>query len=526
MKWRGNSSTQKRRGVVLLAVLVVLVLLSLAAYQYTDLMIAESASSENYHRVARVRALAESGVHYTAALLSNPENFLSENMLDSNPYDNERMFKGIPIKGADGTEIGFFSVIAPVDPEDDNGGSVRYGVSDETGKININAVMKRDPTGDQLFEMLKKLPNMEEDFAAAIVDWVDDNTDVYGQGKGAEDYSGSGYRAKNGPLDNIQELLLVRGVTEYLLYGDDRNRNGVQDAGEGSGGAFDRGWSAYLTIHSREQTLNTLDIPLLYVNQEDLETLYTTLVDQQMDPDLAKFIVLYRQRGPASKSGGSQSIGRTIASLFMPKGKSSSSSNTQQTIQGNLSDYEPEFETIAKRPIRSLFDLVDVEVEVPGKSGSPKVRYASPLNDKTRRGDLLPQLFEQLTIFEETDIPARININTAPREVLAAMPALTPADVEAILDKRPRYSSQSAPPTNYQTLAWLMTELDLKAATLKEIEKVATTRSQVFKLQVLGYEAEGKGPAARVEAVIDTNGGRPRIIGFRDLSDMGRTSVK
>src|SRR3712207_7421523 len=33
--------------------------------------------------------------------------------------------------------------------------------------------------------------------------------------------------------------------------------------------------------------------------------------------------------------------------------------------------------------------------------------------------------------------------------------------------------------------------------------------SQVYRVQVLSYLAEEKGPAARVEAVIDTNGGRP-----------------
>jgi hypothetical protein len=32
---------------------------------------------------------------------------------------------------------------------------------------------------------------------------------------------------------------------------------------------------------------------------------------------------------------------------------------------------------------------------------------------------------------------------------------------------------------------------------------------------------EGKGPTIRVEAVIDTNGGRPRIIAWRDLSELG-----
>ena len=64
------------------------------------------------------------------------------------------------------------------------------------------------------------------------------------------------YRCKNGPLDSIEELLLVKGVTMGLLFGNDRNRNGVLDPDEDDGsGVLDRGWAAYLTIHSREQNV-------------------------------------------------------------------------------------------------------------------------------------------------------------------------------------------------------------------------------------------------------------------------------
>ena len=49
------SSQQERRGVVLLAALVVIVLLSLAAYQYSDLMINEYKAATNAHRAAQAR---------------------------------------------------------------------------------------------------------------------------------------------------------------------------------------------------------------------------------------------------------------------------------------------------------------------------------------------------------------------------------------------------------------------------------------------------------------------------------------
>ena len=43
----------------------------------------------------------------------------------------------------------------------------------------------------------------------------------------------------------------------------------------------------------------------------------------------------------------------------------------------------------------------------------------------------------------------------------------------------------------------------------------------MYRVQVLGYFDQGL-PMARVEAVIDTNGGKPRIIYWRDLSDLGK----
>ena len=44
-------------------------------------------------------------------------------------------------------------------------------------------------------------------------------------------------------------------------------------------------------------------------------------------------------------------------------------------------------------------------------------------------------------------------------------------------------------------------------------------------MEVLGYFEDKKGPIARVEAVIDTNFGRPRIILWRDWSELGRTRM-
>src|SRR5262249_55945547 len=100
MLYRSPSSGQQpRQGVVLIAVLVVVSVLALAAYQYSELMNAETRAAAGPTRAAQTRRAAEPGVHYVAALLSDP-NSLSETLNDT-PYDNPTYFKDVLVQDSD-----------------------------------------------------------------------------------------------------------------------------------------------------------------------------------------------------------------------------------------------------------------------------------------------------------------------------------------------------------------------------------------------------------------------------------------
>src|SRR5262249_39215025 len=155
-----------------------------------------------------------------------------------------------------------------------------FGVIDEGGKINLNALMQLDSSGTIAHNMLLNLPNMTEDIANSILDWIDADSEPRTSGAENDYYSGLNppYRAKNAPLDSLDELLLVKGVTPRLLYGNDTNRNGILDPEEDDGsGGWDPGWSAYLTIYSRERNLNSQGNPRIYVNDSNLDVLYQKL---------------------------------------------------------------------------------------------------------------------------------------------------------------------------------------------------------------------------------------------------------
>ncbi len=149
---------------------------------------------------------------------------------------------------------------------------------------------------------------MTQEIAYNIVTWMGGS---YGISNGGYDdgyYHGltPSYRSKSGPIDSIDELMLVQGVTWDLLYGSDLNRNGTQEDGETDSNsivAFDRGLSAYLTVHSREQNSDPTGNPYVFLNNTDLSQLYGFLVEANVDPNLAKFIIMYRQNGGSTKAG-------------------------------------------------------------------------------------------------------------------------------------------------------------------------------------------------------------------------------
>src|SRR5437773_4706711 len=148
-----------RSGVVLIAVLVVVVLLTLAAYNYSEVMLSEYKAADSATRALQARANAASGIHYAAAILANKDSFTGT--LNSNPYDNEGVFHNIAVGTADVDRFqGRFSIVTPPSVDLQGSTDFKYGAIDEHGKININALLSIDSTGTTAKTILMKLPNM------------------------------------------------------------------------------------------------------------------------------------------------------------------------------------------------------------------------------------------------------------------------------------------------------------------------------------------------------------------------------
>jgi type II secretory pathway component PulK len=552
-----------RRGAILVVVMIVVVFLSLAAYQYTDMMTAEYKATDNAVRYNQVRMLCESGINYTCALLADPNNL--NNLLGGNPYYNPQYFKDIVVmEGSHPRDNGKFSIFAPTtmpnDPDGANGPA--FGVFDEGGKININAVMRLDPSGNVLYAMLMQLPNMTDDIANAIVDWLDpdDNPRVSqmgGQGGAESSYYLSlspPYMPKNGPIDSLEELLLVRGVTPDLLYGNDINRTGIQSQGSSSDGTFFPGWAFYLTVYSREQNIGSNGATRVYLNDQNMQNLASNLTTAGLNPDVATFIILYRVYGAANTgttttttvtgNGNNTTVTTTTTGGNNGGNNNNNGGNNSNVIMApSVSGFDVGSLNLAnqagKTQIKSVFDLINAYVDVPdtnnANNGKP-TRYPSPLMNAASSGSTdLDALLSLTTIYQYTEIPGRINVNTAPPAVIQALagvaPTLTTQDITNIIQNQPQYYNAGGADPSYSSSAWLMSKAGLTPDKMKALEKYITTSTQVYSFQVIGYFEEG-GPVVRFEAVIDLNWsynqqtntllGQPRILHQRDITELGK----
>ena len=199
---------------------------------------------------------------------------------------------------------GRFSIVAPVQSRD-GWQQLRFGLSDESAKLNLNTFPLDQPSGQT---RPRTAVGSDGDDAAA------GGCDSRLVGCGRRDArirarKSSYYQsltprrgARNARLDSLEDLLPVRGVTRQLLYGEDANANGWLDEHEDQNGdgTLQLGWSGVMTLASRETNLRPNGLPKLNLNQDSLAQLYDEL-EGEFGETVARFVVAYRLEGPVER---------------------------------------------------------------------------------------------------------------------------------------------------------------------------------------------------------------------------------
>lgn len=498
---------QRRRGYTLLAVLLIVMILSLTAYRFSDYMSSEQALATRTTQQSKARANAASGVHYAMGMLADPATMAA--LLGGNPFDNPAEFQNVAVGASDDTSGQSEFTLINVVPDSVGGGTyqLRYGVSDESAKLNINTLIQLDKAGDVLYAALMKLPEMTPEVADAIVDWVDEDDIPRPTGAETETYLSlpNPYSCKNAPLNSIEELLQVQGVTPLLLFGSDRNRNGLLDPDEEMNAPLTRGWVDYLTCYGRQVNVDPDGLPRIYLRERNVGPVMEGMAAVASE-ELTYYVaaaMLYGTKKTTDKVSGTTEVGNL--------------DQLKEAVDATMAKSDK-----AKNRPKTLMSLVDTRVELPKASGAskdaPTIIIESPLNESTQQSTSLPELMAFTTTTKDYEMPPRVNVNTAPREVLLGIPGFTDVDVEAILAAR---SSLNPLDLSTTTGAWIITQARVPIANYQSAEKYITGETMTYRINSIGHFTNN-GVAARVEAVIDTNLGHPRIVYFRDLTDLGR----
>lgn len=214
-------------------------MLTLTCVAYYDWSFSEYKSAGVGQRQLQTNMAAESGIEYLRYLLTQEESYLaSEGGITNNPTDMHTLLPNA--EGQYPTQPALrcgFSVVSPALDSYGEYSGMRLGLEDESARLNLNTILvadARDPEAALGRQLLMGLPGMTESIADAILDWLDEDDEPRDFGAERDYYSGlaTPYEPQNGPLESIDQLLLVRDVTPELLYGYDRNQNFQIDAAE------------------------------------------------------------------------------------------------------------------------------------------------------------------------------------------------------------------------------------------------------------------------------------------------------
>jgi Type II secretion system (T2SS), protein K len=501
----------RRKGLLLILVLIVIAMLSLGAYAFTNLMLAHHEAAVVTGRQAQARALVDSGVTAVQLFLAQPE----ADQLDAGGlFDNVGSFGGVVVlEDDDPLARGSFSVVSPNMDSEGNLSGVRHGLEDESTRLNLNVLLILDKqVAGSGRTLLMGLPGMTEDVADAILDWLDPDDEPREFGAEIETYSGMSppYGTKNGAVDTVEELLLVRGVTPQLLFGADINRNGQLDQHEMlediTGGASTdptafRGWSAYLTLYSVESNANPEGQPKAYLNTSDLNQLVEDLEAASFPEEWITFIVAYRQAGPTAAATATR--GTVITAGIVPTGN--------QTGELNM-------DLPAKTPIGGVLDLIGAQVEYTFQGAQAPSTLTSPFTE-TGLASFLSQLMDYVTVNPAATIPGRINVNQCSRTVLMGIPGMTAELADKILAQRSADATNADSARRYET--WLFEEGVVTLAEMKVLMPFICGSGRAFRAQVVGYFQGGQS-SSRAEVVFEATSPLPRVVLWRDLSHLGR----
>jgi general secretion pathway protein K len=209
-------SQAMKKGAALVVVMWVLILVAMIVSVFAFEMQMEARIISAQRKRFKAEQLALAGIELSRAMLSFKEENSAEEIIYEDPYLNAaaHIAKGFAVEYS----------------EEFGDGEISIRIDFEESRLNIRTLTPDD--WRMIFEQAN-IPNTRwDDMIDCLDDWQDEN-DLH-QLNGAESddpfYRERGYECKNGPVDTVDELMLVKNWGEDVLYGTPENGiSGIAD---------------------------------------------------------------------------------------------------------------------------------------------------------------------------------------------------------------------------------------------------------------------------------------------------------
>lgn len=206
------TSNHSQSGIALIIVMISIFVLGMLAGGFAYSMKVETKLARSGNSEEELQWLGRSGVEYARWVLANS---MANPM---QPYDSLDQ----PWATGSGWLGPTNSPIAEVQKEIQLGhGSFKWEIKDLERKWNINTMLQ--PGGQDLLQNVFTVMGMDAGeitpLVNSILNWMDNGTRVQGADSEYYERLEPPYVAKGGPIDDISELLLIRGVSPELYWG-------------------------------------------------------------------------------------------------------------------------------------------------------------------------------------------------------------------------------------------------------------------------------------------------------------------
>jgi len=346
---------------------------------------------------------------------------------------------------------------------DFSGVRVDVQVVDTASKLNVNEATR---------EQLLALPDMTEDTADSILDWIDGDDEIRPGGAESGYYLNLdiGYWARNGAIRTDRELLRVKGVTEGLFYGDPEKELLSAD---------NEGWIHYLTCYSRERNVDIDGNRRININRASQQNLTN---DLGLSEGQARWITENRSFRQFTDMIDQAAAGQTAQ-------PSAGAQPAQQTQPGQRQSAQPAQQT------------------QPGQRQSAQQQEqapAEPLDTAT-----VLELADKATLTNRRTLPGRVNINTAGEVVLTA---LFEGNRELALNV---ITAREGLGGVFLSLADLQQVEGMTQDSLQRYLDQMTIRSSIYEIHATA-ESQATGLTWQVQVIVDRQAEQGQVIYWRE----------